>query len=201
MGTYVEFRPCPAEGPLPQIVQTAQEYLAWYVSDFAEEADEQVRDLLTSLVEQGAAAVSELEPSAFATMDKLVAEFYGFMCDSPGRCLSLPPHVDCSQLRVQRYVRLHEEMRGLVSPSASHLWQFVSAGRPFAPSHRRSGYISDDGVSWVSWWSLEEVRLLASDLPPPEFFGSEFTKGVLVAAHTALAYAQRENSGLVVTAF
>ena len=199
MGTYVEFIACPPEGPLGQIVTMIAGFAAWYVTDFAEDGDTQVLGLITAVKEHGVAAFTGLRPDDHAVVDKLVAEFYGFYCDHPRR--QQLRKVETSMLRMARYRWLHEEMEGMLTPEVSSLWAYIYVGRPFAPPNRTAGYISDDDASWVSWWSLDEVWLLRRGLPPRNFAGSEDTRDVLHAAHTALEFAEREACGLVVTAF
>jgi hypothetical protein len=190
---------CPPEGPLRQIVACADRFCSWYAEFFADEADAAVLELLAAATQQGPEAFLTVAPSSFATVDKLVADFYGFYCEH-AEGVTVPGHISCPVLRVQQYMQLRKEIGALLTPDVSELWQFIYEGRPVAPPCRRNGYVSDDIASWVSWWSLDEVHVLSRGLPQ-EFGGSVFAGEVLNAVHTALDVARREKCGLVVTAF
>ncbi len=199
MGTYVEYILCPPEGPLSQIEAAIHGFADWYVGDFAEDADPQVLALITAIKDHGTITLADLAPERDATLDRLVGEFYGHYCDCAGE--PRVPEVHTSMLRVQRYHQLHEEMAAMLAPAVSDLWRYIYSGRPVAPANRTRPYISDDGASWVAWWSLTEIRALRAGLPAPDFVGSDYTEFVLPAVQEALAQADQLRCGLVVTAF
>lgn len=199
MGTYVEYFACPPAGPLAQIAASVEGFAAWYGDDFAGDGDPRILELITAVNDHGPAALAHLPPELDAVVDGLVGEFYGFYCDS-SRGPRLPV-VKTSMLRVHRYRLLHEEIGGMLDPAVSGLLRYVYTGRPVAPRDRTRAYISSDGASWVGWWSLAEIRSLRGGLPARGLVGSEETLHVLDAVHDALEFADREQCGLVVTAF
>lgn len=95
---------------------------------------------------------------------------------------------------------LHNDFAGFVSERCATLWSYIYRGRPFAPPGTTREYVSDDDNSWVSWWSLEEVKYLCRNLPSA-VFGSDETEGVMECVRCALNHAESLQSGLVITAF
>jgi hypothetical protein len=198
MGIYVEYRPCDPDGPLKQLLSNLTPFSDWYATEFAEDGSPAVLDLLVSMVENDSADLRDLPTDTWSTFDHLVSEFYGFYCDTADR--GLPKHVPCGSLHVRRYRQLHNDIAGQVEDRCSRLWSYIFQGRPIALSDTTREFVSDDGNSWVSWWSLEEITYLRRSLPGVAH-GSGETEGVLECAHCALEHAESVRSGLVVTAF
>ncbi len=200
MGIYVTFWHChPAGladeflgGPLDEF----DSWLAATIAEFPGDIEESVYPLLKAVRANGRAALEATTSADAMTVDRLMDAYFGMFCDKERA--GLKRHADQSLL----YARHFEGMFGsdnetAVSSAAFRLWDFMFKGRPECRDPNLLPYESEDGVYRLSYWTLDEVKLLRDAV----IAGAQ-APGVEERARTAtknaLASAFEQGAGLII---
>jgi len=200
MGIYVTFWHCHPAGLVDEFLggplDEFESWLAATMAEFPGDIEGSAYPLLKAVRANGRAALEATTSADAMAVDRLMDAYFGMFCDM--KRAELKRRADQSML----YSRYFEGMFGssdetAASSAAFRLWSFILKGRPGCRDPNLLPYESEDGVYRLSYWTLDEVKLLREAV----IAGAQ-APGVEARAQTAtknaLAGALEQGSGLII---
>ncbi|WP_198087167.1 hypothetical protein [Variovorax sp. E3] len=200
MGIYAQFWHCHPAGLADEFLSgPLEEFDSWLLeimAAFPDDVDPAVYPLLQTVQANGRTALHALTAPEAAAVDRLMDAYFGMFCDMKRGDVKRSAEQSLLRAPCSRGM-LGSGNHAAALGVAFELWNFVFSGRAVARDSSLLPYVSGDGVYHLSYWSLDEVRLLDEAFavgPIPE----EVDLKALAVVKNALASALTQRSGLII---
>ncbi|WP_052351875.1 hypothetical protein [Deinococcus pimensis] len=203
MGVYVTFHLGAPDGLFAHFLcAPLGAYLAWLeasVEAFPEDFLPGAVDVLRDLVRRGRPALEEAAARRPDVLDDLLTWYYpDFALREPAaRLESASP----TMLPDRFFETLESVLRARSSIDAADLMAYLPTGRGIITGAPRHARLTDQDPGRLSFWTLEEARLLRTLLDGPseaEHLTLDPDRAALPAVHEAVTLADERGTGLII---